>query len=107
VDFREKQKYQEIHPVKLAIDISTALISIYFFWLQNLILGLTIGFLPSIIITAIIVKWVNLKKYKQSPFGKYIDKYMTSTIRLIRTMGFIAALAGAWYIFGGSFSWVY
>lgn len=97
MDFGEKQKYQEIHPVKLAVDIGTGIISIYFFWLQNLVLGLIIGFLPSIIITAVIIKWVNLEKYKQSSFGKYIDKYMTSTIRLIRLMGLVVILVGAWF----------
>lgn len=97
MDFREKQKYQEIHPGKLAVDIGTAIISLYFFWLQNLALGLIIGFLPSIIITAVVIKWVDLEKYKQSPFGKYIDKYMTSTVRLIRLMGLVVTLVGAWF----------
>lgn len=97
MDFGEKQKYQEIHPAKLAVDIGTGVISIYFFWFQNLVFGLVIVFLPSIIITAVIMKWVNLEKYKQSSFGKYIDKYMTSTIRLIRTVGLVIALVGAWF----------
>ncbi len=97
MDFREKQKYQEIHPVKLAVDIGTAVISMYFFWLQNLALGLVIGFLPSIIITVVIVKWVDLEKCKQSSFGKYIDKYMTNTIRLIRSIGLVITLIGAWF----------
>lgn len=104
MDFGEKQKYQEIHPVKLAVDISTTIISIYLFWLQNIVLGLIIGFVPSITITAVVIKWVDLEKYKQSRFGKYIDKYMTSTIRLIRLMGLVVTLLGACFIFGGSFS---
>ena len=97
MDFREKEKYQEIHPVKLAVDIGTAFLSIYFYWVQDFVLGTAIGFLPSVIVTAVIIKWVNLEKIKQSPLGKYIDKYVTNTIRLIRIVGFIVATVAAWY----------
>jgi len=97
VDFREKEKYHEIHPAKLAVDVSTALLSIYFYWVQDFILGTVIGYLPSVIVTVVIIKWVNLEKIKLSPFGRYIDKYMTNTIRLIRIAGLIVATIAAWY----------
>ena len=97
MNFREKEKYHEIHPVKLAVDISTAFLSIYFYWVQDFILGTVIGYLPSVIGTAVIIKWINLEKIKQSSFGRYIDKYMTNTMRLIRIAGLIVATIAAWY----------
>ncbi len=97
MDLREKEKYHEIHPVKLAADIGSAVGFMYFLWVQNLLGGLIIGLLPSIITSAVIIKWANLEKYKQSSFGKYIEKYMTNTMRLIRLIGLVVALIGAWF----------
>ncbi len=45
----------------------------------------------------IIIKWVPLEKYKHSVLGQYIDRYMTSAMRLLRLGGFIAMAVGAWY----------
>ncbi len=97
MDFREKEKYHEVHPAKLAVDISTTLLSIYLYWVQDFVLGTVIGYLPSVIVTVVIIKWVNLEKIKQSPLGRYIDKYMTNTIRIIRIAGLIVATIAAWY----------
>lgn len=97
MNFREKEKYHEIHPVKLAVDVSTTLLSIYFYWVQDFILGTIIGYLPSVIVTVVMIKWVNLEKIKQSPSGRYIDKYMTNTMRLIRFAGLIVSTIAAWY----------
>ena len=97
MNFREKEKYHEIHPAKLAVDVSTTLLSICFYWVQDFILGTVIGYLPSVIATVVIIKWVNLERIKQSPFGRYIDKYMTNTMRLIRFAGLIVATIAAWY----------
>ena len=74
MDSREKEKYHEIHPVKLAVDIGSAVISIYFFWLQNILIGL-IGTLPSIIVSAIIIKWLILRNTS----SRLLEGTLTST----------------------------
>lgn len=97
VNFGEKEKYHEIHPVKLAVDVSTTFIGIYLYWVQDFIWGTIIGYLPSVIAIAVIIKYADLEKIKQSPLGRYFDKYMTNTMRLIRILGLVISSIGAWY----------
>jgi hypothetical protein len=52
---------------------------------------------PSVIVTIIIVKWGPLEGYRHSVLGRYIDRYMTSEMRLLRLGGLIAMVIGAWY----------
>jgi hypothetical protein len=97
MEFQDKQKYQEIHPVKLATDISTAALAVYLFWQHSLISGIIVAIVPSVIVTLIIIKWVPLEGYRRSALGRYIDRYMTSAMRLLRLTGLVAMVIGAWY----------
>lgn len=95
--FSEKLLYHQIHPAKLGTDISTSFVSLYLIWLHDIILGLIVGIIPSIIASAVIVRFANLEKYERSPFGRYIGKYMTGRIQALRGLGQIVGWFGAWY----------
>jgi hypothetical protein len=47
---REKQLYHQVHPLKLATDITAAIVATYFFWFHEFWLALAWMFLPPIII---------------------------------------------------------
>jgi hypothetical protein len=70
--FREKQLYHQIHPLKLATDISAEIVSLYLFWKRKLLAGLLVALVPPVIASALIMSLVDLEKYKQSAFGKYV-----------------------------------
>ncbi len=76
--FREKQLYHQIHPLKLATDISAEIVSLYLFWKRKLLAGLLVALVPPVIASALIMRLVDLEKYKQSAFGKYVRSYMTA-----------------------------
>lgn len=59
-------------------------------------------FIPSIIISIVIIKWVDLSKLKSSRFGKYMRVHMTTVMEAVRFMGFALAILGAWF----HFSWL-
>ncbi len=95
--FQEKALYHQIHPAKLFVDWSTGLIALYSFWQQNLIAALVIAIIPSIIVSLVIVRWVDLEKYKQSDFGRYVKQYMTQAMQALRLAGYVVMAMGAWY----------
>ena len=97
MDFREKQLYHQIHPAKLFTDWSTGFIALYFLWQHNLVVALIIMFVPSIIVSLLMVRYLNLEKYKQSPFGRYIRVYMSRFIEMVRLAGYLVMALGAWY----------
>lgn len=95
--FREKQLYHQIHPLKLATDISAEIVSLYLFWKRKLLAGLVVAFLPPVIASALIMRLVDLERYKQSAFGRYIRFYMTPPVVVVRMLGTVVTHVGAWY----------
>ncbi len=99
VDRREKALYHQIHPVKLLTDVSTSLISLYFFWENSLGYGLLFGVFPSIVVSAVLVRFIGLEELKSSRFGTYVGRYMTGSMQAVRFLGQLIVWAGAWYHF--------
>ena len=95
--FREKQLYHQIHPLKLATDISAQIVSLYFFWRHALLPGLLVMFLPPILISLLIVRLVNLEPLKDSSVGRYLRHYMTPAMEGVRLAGTVPMVLGAWY----------
>ncbi len=94
---QEKSLYHQIHPVKLFADWSTGILALHLFWGQNLAAALLIAFVPSILVSLYIIRFVNLERYRQSSFGRYISRYMTRPIEAIRFAGYAMMAIGAWY----------
>jgi hypothetical protein len=95
--FREKVLYHQIHPAKLLTDWGMTFPALYFFWVHNLIVALIVTFVPPFIASGIIIRWVNLEKYKYSTFGRYINIYMTRWMEALRLSGMLPLILGAWY----------
>jgi len=93
---REKALYHQIHPPKLATDILTEPVSLYFFWRHDLWIGLATHFLPPIIASALVMRFVDLEPLKASPLGRYVGRHMTRTVEAVRMAGDLTMVAGAW-----------
>ncbi len=94
---QEKSVYHQIHPLKLFTDWSTGIIALYPFWQHQLLMALLIAFIPSILVSFILIRFVDLEKYKQSAFGNYIRQYMTRPVEMARFAGYAVMAIGAWY----------
>src|SRR5262249_11124062 len=82
MDFREKKLYHQIHPLKLATDISVTPVSLYFVWKHRVLPALLVGFVPPILLSLGMLKWTpDLERLKRSRLGRYIKSYMTSVRR--------------------------
>ncbi|HXQ46956.1 MAG TPA: hypothetical protein VN806_10090 [Caulobacteraceae bacterium] len=93
---REKALYHQIHPAKLATDILSEPISLYFFWRHSLWLGLATHFLPAIAASALVMTFVDLGPLKASRLGRYIGRHMTRSVEGARLVGDLVMVAGAW-----------
>jgi hypothetical protein len=69
---RSEILFHQIHPAKLATDIGTAVISVYFFWQHDLVVGLLIHLIPSPIGSFVVIRFANLEHYKNSQLGAYL-----------------------------------
>ena len=97
MNLQEKELYHEIHPLKLFADWSAGLIALYVLWQHEIVLGLVLAFIPSILASLLIIGTVNLEKLRKSSAGRYVKRYMSNSIRLIRLTGNLVMIIGAWY----------
>jgi hypothetical protein len=93
----EKALYHQIHPLKLTVDWGTGLIALYFFWQHALIGAPAIAVVPSLIASIVIIRFVKLERYAASRFGRYLRKYLTAAIVVLRFFGYAVMAFGAWY----------
>lgn len=94
----EKNLYQQIHPARLVTDWTTGLYACYLLWHQELIPALISAFIPSLIVSVFIVRFVDLEKVKNSLFGRYYKRTYNRTVDLIRFGGFVVMAAGSWQL---------
>jgi hypothetical protein len=104
--FRERALYHQIHPAKLFADISTALMAIDLFWRHELFPGLIVGILPPVLVSAVLLREADLERYRASPMGAYLRRFMSPAVQALRLFGIGVAFYAAWYhvpagIYGG------
>ena len=95
--FAERALYHQIHPAKLFADISTALIGIDLFWRHELPAGLIIALLPPVLVSAVLVSEGDLERYRSSPMGAYLRRFMPPWIQALRMFSVAFAFYAAWY----------
>ena len=93
----QKRLYSQIHPAKLFTDGSMSIVSLYLFWLHNLVPALLLHILPSLVVSYVIIRFSNLEKYARSSLGGYLAKYMTTRMELLRLLGDVVTVVGAWF----------
>lgn len=94
---QEKALYHQIHPLKLATDISAAVVSSYFFWQHSLVLGLVITFVPPIVVSSLMLATLDFSRIRDSAIGRYLRRSMTHTMEAVRLAGMLPMAFGAWY----------
>ena len=93
---KERALYNQIHPLKLSTDILAAAVSLYFFWLHQLLPALVLHFVPPLIASALLIRYADLEPLKQSAFGRYVGRNMTRTVEGVRLFGDLVMILGAW-----------
>jgi hypothetical protein len=58
VTLKEKVLFHQIHPAKLATDVGAVVISLYFLWQHDLVIGLLTHFTPPPIASAAVIRFV-------------------------------------------------
>lgn len=93
----EKSLYHQVHPLKLATDWGTGLLALYPFWLHHWLAALLVAFLPSILVSVLLIRFTDLEKIRRSNFGKYIRLYMNNLMVVLRFGGYALMALGAWF----------
>jgi len=93
---QDKSLYHQIHPAKLLTDWGTGIIALYLLWQHALVMSLLVMFIPSAVVSFVLVGFANLETVKAGRFGKYVSTYMTRAMEAMRLAGYIVMAIGAW-----------
>ncbi|MFA6440653.1 MAG: hypothetical protein WCX28_15215 [Bacteriovoracaceae bacterium] len=92
----EKNLYQQIHPVRLAVDWLSGFTACYLFWQKEIAGGLIIAFIPSLIVSLVVMRFIDLEKVKGSTFGRYYKRTYKQSLDILRLGGFVVMAVGSW-----------
>jgi hypothetical protein len=96
MQLEERLLYHQIHPLKLLTDVSTAVAAAALFWGHRPVMAFAIGLLPSAAMTVALIQFADLERYRSSPFGRYVHRFMTRTVEVARLAGLLPFWGGAW-----------
>ena len=94
---KEKILYHQVNPWKLACDIGSVPVSLYFFWQHDLPWGLVTHFLPAVVGSILVIRYANLEPIKNSHIGDYLRRQMTRAAEGTRLLGDLTTIFGAWF----------
>jgi hypothetical protein len=95
--YREKQLYHQVHPLKLGTDISTSIVSTYFFWVHDLWPAILTTLVPPVAVSVIMLSTMDFSWIKRSAVGRYLAWEMTPATQALRLAGALVMIFGAWY----------
>src|ERR1043166_2463707 len=94
---RDKLLFHQLHPAKLAVDISTAIAAAILFWQQHVFRGLAVGLIPPVLASIVIMQFADLERVQRSPLGRYAARHMTRLLEMVRLAGMAIVWTAAWY----------
>ena len=93
----ERLLYHQIHPLKLLTDVGTAIGAATLFWNHRPLAALAVGFVPSIVMSGVLLQFADLERYRTSRFGRYVRRFMTRRVEIARFAGLFPLWGGAWF----------
>ncbi len=93
----EKILYHQIHPLKLLTDCIAGFAALPLLWRRRLRAALIVMFVPAVFVSILIIRYADLEPYKRSPFGRYVERYMTREMQGMRLAGYLLMALGAWH----------
>jgi hypothetical protein len=101
MDFNEKVLYHQIHPAKLAADLSGSIVSTYLMWRRRFAWAMLAAFVPAVLASVLVIRYADLERRKHSRFGRYMQRYMDRRVLdAWRFFGQVLMWVGAWYRVG-------
>lgn len=93
---REAVLLHQVHPVKLAFDISAFAASTVLLWQHHLRPGLIVRFGLPMIGSAAVLRWADLDILREHPRGRYVLDNMPPAAQAVRLVSDAITAYGAW-----------
>jgi hypothetical protein len=92
---RERYLIHQVHPLKLATDISASVASDILFWQHRLLPGLFVMLVPSVAVSTLVLRG-DLDRSRDEPASRYVLHHMPAAMQTIRAVSAVITAVGAW-----------
>jgi len=92
----ERILYHQIHPAKIAADVTGSIISAILVWQHHFWWAMLGAFAPAFLGSALVLQFADLNKLKASRMGRYIERFMNHWVEAWRFGGQIVMWMGCW-----------
>ena len=86
----------QVHPVKLAFDISASVVSNALLWQHRLAAGLVSRYLLPVIGSALVLRFADVNRLRNTARGEYVLQHMPPASTALRLGGDTLMALGAW-----------
>ena len=86
----------QVHPLKLAADVSASIVSNILLWQHMLVSALVARYLPPVIGSTLVIRFGNLEALRRTRRARYVLEHMTPATTAIRLAGDVVMGVGSW-----------
>lgn len=86
----------QVHPIKLAFDISASLVSNALLWQHRLAAGLLSRYLLPVAGSALVLRYADLERLRYTSRARYVLEHMPPSSTAVRLAGDTVMAVGAW-----------
>ena len=94
---RDRILLHQVHPLKLAADISASLISNALLWQHRPIAGIVTRFALPVAGSAIVLSSADVERLRDTTAGRYVLANMSPGAMAVRLAGDVVMAVGSWY----------
>ncbi len=97
MDRAERARYHQIHPAKIATDLTAEVVSTVLLWRHRLVPGLVVRLVPPVVASAILMERTSdLVRTRDAAAGEDLRHHMSPGAQSVRALGDVATAVGAW-----------
>jgi hypothetical protein len=87
----------QVHPLKLAADISASLISNVLLWNDSAVSGILIRLALPVAGSTITLRFGDIERLRSTPAGRYVLEHMPPSAMAVRLAGDVLMALGCWF----------
>src|SRR5690625_2416500 len=97
MDIKEQKLLLQTHPLNLLVSWGSRFASLYFVWNHKIGLTLFTMFVPAVLVSYFIVKYIDITALKDTAYGKLAHLLVSTKMEIVRAVGLAVAIVCALY----------
>ena len=93
---RDRLLLHQVHPVKLAFDVTASTLSGVLLWRRRTGPGIAVRYVLPVIGSAVVLRWADVDRLRDRARGRYVLTNMPASAQIVRLAGDTVIAYGSW-----------